>query len=577
MSERNAQAVINSNLLCSFIFQTQSNENEDNSDNIITLNSGSEMLTDLPEGATIITGENVVLDDFQNFDDDLDSNESQELSDGTNKVRMPQILSTLKQEECTDKDGRVYTRKVVQIEKFWDDTPVKPKSPTIVKYEVNSEGNLIKIENDDNITNDMQVVEMFQCNNCRVQFSKRDQYDIHPCDPEIGSEYKCSLCESTFTNSQALSVHMKAHKTNKMKGISDDSAGPFVCGVCDTVFPTNKSLRLHRRMHEPIKAKEVEAPVEYGIMGSDVPSTKPREMFECKVCGKKYDKSYEQMHMAYHSGVNHYDCTTCNRKFYTHSNLEMHMRVHTNEKAHTCHHCKKCFGSFELLEEHVKQHCSTRPYQCSYCSRRFARPHEKVKHERIHTGEKPHECEICGKTFRVSYCLTLHMRTHSGFRPYVCQHCGKRFKAHSVYNHHLLTHSDVRAYKCPYCPKAFKTGVQLAGHKNSHTKPFSCTQCNRPFASLYAVRAHMETHKRENNLKYNCYLCGASYARAFALRDHIKEQHVDTPQNGTVTLDIIEEGMEATTSILPDNDDISMVTLEEIANVSEMEEDSTNQ
>lgn len=92
----------------------------------------------------------------------------------------------------------------------------------------------------------------------------------------------------------------------------------------------------------------------------------------------------------------------------------------------------------------------------------------------------------------------------------------------------------------------------------------------------------METHTRENNLKYNCYLCGASYARAFALRDHIKEVHVDEPQNENIALDIIEEGYEASTSILPDNDDISMVTLEmestnDVTEVTEMieEENST--
>lgn len=120
------------------------------------------------------------------------------------------------------------------------------------------------------------------------------------------------------------------------------------------------------------------------------------------------------------------------------------------------------------------------------------------------------------------------MRTHTEVRPYVCPTCNKRFKAHSVYNHHLMTHSDVRNYQCPYCPKAFKTSVQLAGHKNSHTKPFSCNDCNRPFATLYAVRAHMETHKKANhNLKHKCNICGATYARNFALRDHIKEQHGD--------------------------------------------------
>lgn len=122
------------------------------------------------------------------------------------------------------------------------------------------------------------------------------------------------------------------------------------------------------------------------------------------------------------------------------------------------------------------------------------------------------------------------MRTHTGVRPYACQHCGKRFKASSVYNHHLLTHGDVRAYSCSYCPKTFKTRVQLAGHKNSHTKPFHCTECSRPFASLYAVRAHIETHKKDNNLKFSCYICGASYGRAFALKDHLKQHGTEVQQ-----------------------------------------------
>ncbi|XP_968302.3 zinc finger protein ZFP2 [Tribolium castaneum] len=335
----------------------------------------------------------------------------------------------------------------------------------------------------------------------------------------------------------------------------------YICEVCNTNFPTFKSLRLHRRMHEPIKARHADTPANH--------DEEVRPMFICKICNKTYDKEYEAVHLESHRPENGFNCDICNRKFHTKSNLEMHIKAHSNNKKFTCSYCKKPFVTYDALNEHLLNQCQKRAYACQFCGRRFARPHEKVKHERIHTGEKPHVCEICGKAFRVSYCLTLHMRTHSGTRPYQCTHCGKRFKSHSVYNHHLLTHSDVRAYQCPYCPKAFKTGVQLAGHKNSHTKPFTCTECNRPFASLYSVRAHMESHKTNNNLKYECWMCGALYSRAFALKDHLKQQHEQEGDKGKGESGADEE-LEAASSILVNEEDI-ILGLEAAPNIEIIE------
>ncbi|XP_047992653.1 zinc finger protein 260-like isoform X5 [Leguminivora glycinivorella] len=339
------------------------------------------------------------------------------------------------------------------------------------------------------IVKEMQMLEggkkvkVYNCMTCNIYVTSLDEFKSQPCKPQT------------------------------------DSTGPFKCDICSTIFPSNKSLKLHKRMHDPVKARPIELPVE--SEGTETSNNK----YICSICDKLIPIDYRAVHNNSHNTDNKYNCDICNRKFHSSEYLEMHMSVHNLDKAP------------------VNKQDKSLPYNCSYCTRQFARPHEKVKHERIHTGEKPHSCEICGKSFRVSYCLTLHMRTHTGARPYACPHCNKRFKAHSVYNHHLLTHSEVRAYKCPYCPKAFKTSVQLAGHKNSHTKPFSCQHCNRPFASLYAVRAHTETHARQNNLKFACTLCGASYARTFALKDHIKQVHnKELDAVNKTTVDLKEEG-----------------------------------
>ncbi|OWR45326.1 zinc finger protein 221 [Danaus plexippus plexippus] len=361
-----------------------------------------------------------------------------------------------------------------------DDTKNGPYHKVVIKEVQTTAGNKVKVYN---------------CMSCNVYVTTLSEFKQHPC--KI-LKYPCSQCPVAYENSKSLCAHMKRNVSEITAAITKHE-----CEVCNTIFPSSKSLKLHKRMHDPVKSRPL------GPQESEDGTTDNVEKFLCNVCNKLIPENYRTIHQNSHKSSNKMNCDICNKKFLSKENLEMHMGVHNLDKIT------------------IGKQDKALPYECLYCNRKFGRPHEKVKHERIHTGEKPHSCDICGKSFRVSYCLTLHMRTHTGARPYACPHCNKRFKAHSVYNHHLLTHSDVRAYKCPYCPKAFKTSVQLAGHKNSHTKPFSCQQCNRPFASLYAVRVHMEIHSRQNSLKFSCTMCGASYARAFALKDHVRQAHKD--------------------------------------------------
>ncbi|XP_071564758.1 uncharacterized protein [Temnothorax nylanderi] len=485
-------------------------------------------------------GQEVLLEMAEQLNDLATTSPVSVLSEGSENVanaRQRQTMNTLRTEECVDSEGRLYTRKVVQIEKFWDRTPIQvttsqsAKAPMIEKFFSNVEG--VKVREKRLATASMR---MYKCNQCLQQFSKLGNFRVHAC---LRGNNRCEQCDQSFATPRALQLHAKVHD-----GEVDPNRKTFLCTTCGTEFCSHKSLRLHSRMHAPVRARHV-----------DAPEGTPNATFTCPECGKTLSESYKDAHMTLHTGDS-VTCTVCNRKFDSADSLTMHAAVHvelappqspimqtfisTSSEATTTSATTPATitpASTVTSTTTVTTATTTvttmdpgdsqKPYQCQHCGRRFTRPHEKVKHERIHTGEKPHACEVCGKTFRVSYCLTLHMRTHTGVRPYGCQHCGKRFKASSVYNHHLLTHGDERAYTCPYCPKTFKTRVQLAGHKNSHTKPFRCTECSRPFASLYAVRAHIQTHKKDNNLKFSCYVCGASYGRAFALKDHLKQHGQD--------------------------------------------------
>ncbi|KOB77225.1 Zinc finger protein, partial [Operophtera brumata] len=324
---------------------------------------------------------------------------------------------------------------------------------------------------------------MYSCNTCGVSFSSvidhiqnyHNDQDQKLAGPGSKRYMRMNnMCDSVIRNLQQNDKSGPSHKVLIKEVLTKDGEmiKYYHCVFCNINVSSLGDFKT-----QPCKNYCLEKPVV--------------EAFECEICCTVFPTNKaRQIEAPRNSDFSEmrYLCATC-EKMIPVDYRAIHEKSHLNEQnLLNCGICNKKFSSEEYLEMHMnapltKQDQSLR-YNCLYCDRRFARPHEKVKHERIHT-------------------------------------------AHSVYNHHLLTHSDVRAYKCPYCPKAFKTSVQLAGHKNSHTKPFSCTHCNRPFASLYAVRVHTETHARQNNLKFSCSLCGASYARAFALKDHIKQHHKD--------------------------------------------------
>lgn len=84
---------------------------------------------------------------------------------------------------------------VVQIEKFWDDNDTSNctqeksgrRSPVIVKYALDEDGSLVKAAETAHDSEDQEYVDMYQCVPCGVQFPRREQFDGHACEPEIGN------------------------------------------------------------------------------------------------------------------------------------------------------------------------------------------------------------------------------------------------------------------------------------------------------------------------------------------------------------------------------------------------------
>ncbi|XP_037716651.1 zinc finger protein 2 isoform X2 [Drosophila subpulchrella] len=376
--------------------------------------------------------------------------------------------------------------------------------------------------------------------------SQSDRYFCYDChsifeNRSSAEEHVCPQAESGAGSSQQVKADQKAPVRRKLSSVSaraaqKDASSVISCGICNTVFSSEKFLKFHMRIHDSRASKSIQDALPVGAHQQ----YSELDQFYCEICNKSFDENLLAVHKQMHQQTtNEIMCSICNRKFEDNVTYQMHQKIH--EKPRETETSSRLNQRPSVVDKEKPG------FPCQYCERVFTRPFEKVKHERVHTGEKPYACEVCGKTFRVSYSLTLHLRTHTNIRPYVCTVCNKRFKSHQVYSHHLRIHSSERQFVCDACPKSFRTSVQLYAHKNTHTKPYQCAVCNRPFSSMYAVKNHMQTHKDDKRKgstgastptlksgqpaksqaagKFYCSTCGAEYARLFALRLHMKSAH----------------------------------------------------
>ncbi|GFS07879.1 PR domain zinc finger protein 16 [Elysia marginata] len=94
------------------------------------------------------------------------------------------------------------------------------------------------------------------------------------------------------------------------------------------------------------------------------PSTKNKERYSCKFCGKVFPRSANlTRHLRTHTGEQPYKCKYCERSFSISSNLQRHVRnIHNKEKPFKCPLCERCFGQQTNLDRHLKKHETEGPH-----------------------------------------------------------------------------------------------------------------------------------------------------------------------------------------------------------------------
>ncbi|ALC45743.1 CG18764, partial [Drosophila busckii] len=133
----------------------------------------------------------------------------------------------------------------------------------------------------------------------------------------------------------------------------------------------------------------------------------------CEVCGRYFnDQSNFKLHMLRHTGIKNYDCSQCDKLFYTEHLLQLHERIaHQGERPYSCKYCSKTFQSSTSRVIHERLHTNERPYSCEFCDKTFFSGSALNRHELIHTGVRLFSCDLCNKTFQRNTHLKAHLRS----------------------------------------------------------------------------------------------------------------------------------------------------------------------
>lgn len=146
--------------------------------------------------------------------------------------------------------------------------------------------------------------------------------------------YTCRICQVTFPNKSAVTVHSRVHTNHEGK--------PYRCSFCNKGFSTNFYLKQHERIHN---------------------GQKP---YKCPMCEQSFKQlSHVQQHVRTHTGVRPYKChwPGCGKAFLQQSHLKSHIARHSPKQTnglrpYKCHwpECGKSFAQISNLKSHIARH-----------------------------------------------------------------------------------------------------------------------------------------------------------------------------------------------------------------------------
>ena len=334
--------------------------------------------------------------------------------------------------------------------------------------------------------------------------------------------FQCPKCGTKTSSSFALSKHIKTEHRSTL----------HLCCRCSKLFMSKRALQnhnscYHRQSKLSFKCNKCYFSTERFLHLAAHKRAMHPNRYTCNKC--KYSSAYNK-NLKQHHFNHHYDEMEHGSKVFiskdNHNKFIKHARVHS--KKICCLLCEKIFSSQKYLDQHLIRHCKAKLHNCIKCGFGAKNISLLKRHKRAMHPTR-HYCNQCSYNSAKNCSLKQHEVSNHyddskhGSKVYSCKYCNKKFAILSRLNAHMRGWSVSQPCSCTLCKYKSNFPRHLKLHQTCCHEPknFSCTHCSKTFVCTESLSKHLNSR----HSKYECPICSFTTSNKRLLAEHEKFQH----------------------------------------------------